>query len=183
MDRNEAFEELKLRLNNQNIINHSLAVEAIMVELANYFLGDLKLWGLAGLLHDIDYERIADKPELHSIVGSEILENLGIDEAVVYSVRAHNSYHNIPRKRKMDKALYAAGPTAELITACALIVPSKKLSDVTVDLILSKMNSISFAKEVDSDKIKTCSELGLSLEKFLELSLNAMQKVAPDLDL
>jgi putative nucleotidyltransferase with HDIG domain len=183
MDRNEAFEELKLRLCNQNLIKHSLAVEAIMRELAGYFLGDVELWGLAGLLHDIDYERTADSPELHSIVGAEILENLGIDEAVVYSVRAHNGYHSIPRKRRMDKALYAADYTSVLIKACALIMPDKKLSEVTVDFILKKMESTSFANGVDRDQIRTCSELELTLEKFLELSLNAMKKVAAELDL
>src|SRR5690554_5215569 len=127
MEREQALEELKGRVKNQNIIKHSLAVEAIMKELAFHFKEDIDKWGLAGLLHDIDYDKTADDPSKHSLVGADILEGLDIESSIVYAVKAHNDFHGIERKRKIDKALYCADPMAGMITACALVLPSKKL--------------------------------------------------------
>ena len=183
MDRTRAFDELKARLTNNNLIKHSLAVEAIMRELAVHLKDDVDLWGLAGLLHDIDYDRTANDPSMHSILGAEILENLGMDPEIVYAVKAHNDFHGIERKRKIDKALFCADPVSGLITAAALILPSKKLEDVTADFILKRMTEKSFAKGANRDQIRKCDELGLTLEVFIELSLNAMKKISSNLGL
>lgn len=183
MDRARALNELKARIQNANLIKHSLAVEAIMRELAAFLRDNVELWGLAGLLHDIDYDKTADNPAMHSILGAEILENLGVDPEIVYAVKAHNEYHGIERKRKMDKALFCADPVSGLIIAGALILPSKKLSDVTEEFILKRMDEKSFAKGANRDHIRTCIELGITLEEFIEVSLNAMKKIAADLGL
>ena len=183
MDRLKALDELKARISNNNLIKHSLAVEAIMMELAALLKDNAKLWGLAGLLHDIDYEKTANSPERHSLLGAEILEDMDVDPDIVYAVKAHNGYHGIERKRKMDKALYCADPVSGLITAGALILPSKKLADVTTDFILKRMNEKSFAKGADRDQIKSCSELGLSLEVFIDTALRAMKKISDELGL
>jgi len=183
MDRERALEELKARITNKNMIKHSLAVEAIMRELATMLEGDVEAWGLAGLLHDIDYEKTADDPAKHSIMGAEILENLGVDEEIVYAVRAHNSYHGIERRRKIDKALYCADPVSGLITAGALVLPGKKLADVTTDFILKRMKEKSFAKGANREQIKACSELGLTLEEFIEAAIRAMRKISDELGL
>jgi len=158
-------------------------VEAIMRELAGYFDKDVESWGLAGLLHDIDYERTADDPSKHSIVGAEILESLGIDNSIVYAVRAHNDYHGMERKRKMDKALFCADPVSGLITAAALILPSKKLQDVSVEFIMNRFGEKGFARGANRDNIKKCDELGLTLEQFIEISLNAMKNISFELGL
>ena len=183
MNRNEDIEELQISLKSPNLLKHSYAVEAIMVALAEELGGDKDLWGLAGLLHDIDYERTATTPELHSKVGADILDTLGIDGSVVYAVRAHNSMHGIPRNRKIDKALYAADPVSGLVTACALILPSKKLSDVSAEFVLKKMDEKSFAKGANREQIRSCVELELSLEDFIKISLAAMQSISDDLGL
>lgn len=183
MDRGQALNELKARVSNVNLIKHSLAVEAIMRALAALLRDDVELWGLTGLLHDIDYERTANDASMHGILGAEILENLGVNDEVVYAVKAHNSYHGIERKRKLDKALYCADPVSGLIIACALILPSKKLADVTTEFILKKMNEKSFAKGADRDQIRFCGELGLSLDEFVTAALNAMKKISGDLGL
>jgi putative nucleotidyltransferase with HDIG domain len=183
MDRSHAFDELRARLTNGNLIKHSLAVEAIMRELAVHLKDDVDLWGLAGLLHDIDYDKTANDPSMHSILGAEILENLGTDPEIVYAVKAHNDFHGIDRKRKIDKALYCADPVSGLITAAALILPSKKLEDVTADFIIKRMNEKSFAKGANREQIKKCDELGLTLEVFIELALNAMKKISSNLGL
>lgn len=183
MDRTEVLKELTARLTNKNLIKHSLAVEAIMRELAAYFKENLEQWGLAGLLHDIDYDRTANDPSMHSIIGAEILEGLGVDGTVVYAVKAHNSHHGLERKANIDKALFCADPVSGLLTAGALILPSKKLEDVTVDFIMRRFNEKAFARGANREQIMTCGELGLSLEKFIEISLNAMKGIAAELGL
>jgi putative nucleotidyltransferase with HDIG domain len=183
MDREQALAELKARVSNNNLIKHSLAVEAIMRRLAVLLRDNAEIWGTAGLLHDIDYERTAGDPSMHGVVGAEILENLGVDRELIYAVKAHNPHHGLERKRKLDKALFCADPVSGLITAAALILPSKKLADVSVEFVLKKMNEKSFAKGADRDQIRSCSELGISLENFIEASLEAMQQISDQLGL
>ncbi|HHV29205.1 HDIG domain-containing metalloprotein [Acetivibrio mesophilus] len=183
MEREQALEELRGRIENENLIKHSLAVEAIMKDLAFYFKDDIDKWGLAGLLHDIDCEKTAGDISKHSLVGAEILESLDIESSIVYAVKAHNDYHGIERKRKIDKALFCADPAAGIITASALILPSKKLEDVTVEFVIKRINEKGFAKGVNREQIKSCEQLGISLEKFIEISLEAMKKISDDLGL
>lgn len=154
-----------------------------MKDLALYFKEDIDKWGLAGLLHDIDYDKTADDPSKHSIVGAEILETLNVESSIIYAVKAHNEMHGMERKRKMDKALYCADPVSGLIIASALILPSKKLEDVTVEFVLKRMNEKGFAKGANREQIKSCEELGISLEKFIEISLNAVKKISDELGL
>lgn len=183
MDRKEALEELKLRMTNENLIKHSLAVEAIMRELAIYFKEDAESWGLAGLLHDIDYDKTVADFTKHSIVGAEILENMGVDGSIVYAVKSHNSHHGIKRKRKMDKALYAADPLSGLIIASVLVLPSKKIKDATVDFIKNRFNENGFARNANREQINEYKEIGLEFEKFIEIAIKAMQNIAEDLGL
>ncbi len=177
MDRDRALKELKARLTNAGFIKHSLEVEAIMRELAVIFRDNVELWGLAGLLHDIDYDRTAHEPEMHSIVGAEILENLDVDPEIVYAVKAHNDLHGIERKRKLDKALYCSDHMSRLIDACAGSLTSQKLSDVTADYVLSKFNDTTFAGELNRDRIRTCCELGIPLAEFIDTALAAVKKI------
>ena len=183
MEREQALIELKGRVKSENLIKHSLAVEVIMKDLALYFKEDIDKWGLAGLLHDIDYDKTVDDPSKHSIVGAEILETLDIESSIIYAVKAHNEVHGIERKRKMDKALYCSDPISGLITASALILPSKKLEDVTVEFVMKRMDEKGFAKGANRDQIKSCEELGISLEDFIEIALNAMKKISEELGL
>ncbi len=183
MNREKALEQLKLRLTNTNLIKHSLAVEAIMNDLARLFTEDVEKWGLAGLLHDIDLEKVGTDLSKHSLVGAEILENLEFDSSIVYAVKAHNGQHGLERRRKIDKALYCADPISGLITACALITKTKKLEDITVEFVMKRFNEKSFAKGANREQIKTCEELGLTLEQFIDISLNAMKKISSDLGL
>ena len=183
MNREQAYEELTERLKAVNLVKHSLAVEAIMKRLAEILKEDEEKWGLAGLLHDIDLDRVGNDMTKHSLAGAEILEDIGVDSSVVYAVRAHNSYHGIIRRRMIDKALFCSDPVSGLITAAALILPSKKLNDVTPDFILRRFNESAFAKNVSREQILECNELGLSLELFIETALNAMKEISGDLGL
>ncbi len=169
MNRDLALEELKLRLCNKNVLFRSLIVETIMEDLARQFNADPQIWGLTGLLHDIDYEKTVNQPQLHGITGAEILENLGFDEAIVYSVRAHNDINGIPRKRKMDKALYLADYTVKYIID-TYTDENLKLSEVQAEKVLESLadNSLFF---------NNLDELRLNGLEFLEVVLKASRKM------
>ncbi len=154
-----------------------------MKRLAQHFGEDEEKWGLAGLLHDIDYDDTKDKPELHSLEGAKMLEEMGLSQDVVYAVKVHNERHGLPRQSLMDKALYATDPTTGLIVAGALIKPEKKLSAIDVPFLVNRMNEKSFAKGANREQIRACSELELTLEEFLGLNLEAMQGAATELGL
>lgn len=183
MNRDEALALLKKNLTNKNLFNHSLAVEAVMRRLAEHFGEDVEKWGLAGLLHDIDYDRTKDDPAKHSIEGAEILAGLGLPDDIVYAVKVHNSRHGLPRLSLMDKALFATDPLTGLIVAGALIRPEKKLAAIDVPFLLNRFSEKSFARGANRETIKACSETGLSLEEFMGLGLEAMQGIAKELKL
>ncbi|MCD6133316.1 MAG: endonuclease V [Deltaproteobacteria bacterium] len=183
MNREELFVELKKKVKNKNLIKHMLAVEAAMRSLAKKTGEDEEKWGIAGLLHDIDYEQTKSDMNKHSLIGAEILQKMGLSEDIVYAVKVHNPVHNLPRKSKMDKALYAVDPLTGLIVACALIKPEKKISKIDTGFVMKKFREKGFAAGADRKQIRTCEELGFSLEEFVDIVLKAMQGISQDLGL
>ncbi len=183
MKRSEALELLKKHLKNKNLIKHSLAVEAVMAGLAKRFGEDEEKWALAGLLHDIDYEYTKDNPEKHSLMGAEILQEAGLPEDIVYAVKVHNEVHGLPRNTMMDKALYCTDPLTGLITAAALIRPEKSLFAVEKESLMKRFGEKAFARGANREIIAACSEIGLSLDEFMEVGLKAMQGIAKELGL
>lgn len=183
MDRQEALELVKKHVKTRNLIKHMLATEAVMKALAEHFGEDEGKWALAGLLHDIDYDETAHDPDRHSLVGGEMLERLGLPGDVVYAVKAHNEAHGFPRETRLDKALYAVDPLTGLLVAAALIHPEKKLSAIDVGFVMNRFKEPSFARGANRDQIRSCSELGLSLEEFIGVGLQAMQEIAQELGL
>ncbi len=183
MTRDEALALVKKHIKNRNLVKHTLAVEAVMRKLAEHFGEDVDKWGLAGLLHDIDYSETQDDPSKHSLVGGEMLAEMGVEEDIVKAVKAHNEYHGLPRETRMAKALYASDPLTGLIVAAALIHPDKKLSSIDVDFVMNRYGEKSFARGANREIIASCAELGLDLREFVALSLEAMQGIADDLGL
>ena len=179
----EALKLLEEKIQAPNLIKHCLAVGAIMRGLAEYFHEDKDKWQLTGLLHDIDYETTKNDLEKHSLVGAKMLEDLNLDPEIVYAVKVHNEIHNLPRKSKLDKALFAADPTSGLIVAATLVLPSKKIEDLTVENILHRFKEKKFAQGAKRENISACRELDLSLEKFLDIALKSMQKINQDIGL
>ena len=183
MNREEALNLIKEKIKNQNLIKHSLSVEACMRSLAKYFAENEEKWDLAGLLHDIDYEETKDDPNSHSIKGAEFLEKLGLEKEITEAVKTHNEIHGILPETKMAKALYCLDPLTGLIVAATLVLPSKKLKDLTVQNILNRFKEKSFARGAKREIILKCSEINLDLEKFVEICLKAMQKISKELGL
>jgi len=183
VDRSDLFQVIVERVPSKNLVNHMLAVEAIMRGLAALFHEDVEKWGLAGLVHDIDYAETKDKPNLHSIVGSEQLHLMGVPEDICYAVRVHNQLHGLPRRSLMDKALYAADPLSGLIVACALIQPDKKLASVDADFVTQRFKEKRFAAGANRDQILACRDMGLDVYDFLRIGLRSMKEIAAQIGL
>lgn len=183
MDRQQALDLIKRYIKNKNLIKHMLALEAIMRALAQRFGQDEETWAMAGLLHDIDYELTQDEPLKHTVVGTEILAKEGISQEILDGIRAHNEAVVEGRKSLMEKAMYAADPLTGLIVAAALIHPDKKLASINTQFVLNRFGEKSFARGANRDIIRSCQEMGLSLEEFVEIGLKAMQGIARELGL
>ncbi|ACI18617.1 HD domain-containing protein [Dictyoglomus thermophilum] len=183
MNREEALTKVKKYVKNKNLIKHMLATESIMRALAKRFNEDEEKWGLAGLLHDIDYELTEKEPEKHSLLAEELLKDDNLPEDVIEAIKAHNEIHQLPRETLLAKALYAVDPLTGLIVAAALIHPEKKLAPLDVNFILNRFKEKSFARGANREQIKTCEEFGLSLEEFINIGLEAMKSISDELGL
>jgi hypothetical protein len=183
MDRTEALELLAKHLRNPNLFKHSLACEAIMRSLASRFGEDEEEWALAGLLHDIDYEETKDEPARHGLLGARYLEEAGLSSRVVSAVRSHNEMTGFRPEERLEVALFAVDPVSGFIVACALVHRERRLERVEIPFLLSRFKEKAFARGASREQIKTCVQLGISLEEFLEIALLAMKDIAAELGL
>lgn len=184
MNRKQALEILKQNLSNQNLIKHCLAVETIMRVLARKFAEDEEKWGLTGLLHDIDYEKTKDNPAEHSLKGAKFLDDLGLEKDICQAVKVHNEAHGILPESLMEKALYVVDPLTGLIVAAALVLPSKKLADLSTENVLNRFKEKAFARGANREIIGKSGELlGLKLDEFVSIGLEAMQGISNELGL
>ncbi|MDZ7330896.1 MAG: HDIG domain-containing protein [candidate division KSB1 bacterium] len=181
MDREQAYELARSKFSNKNLFKHVLAVEAVMRELAAHFGEDQERWGLAGLLHDLDYEQTMNDPERHTLITEELLRPFQLHPDIIEAIKCHND--KAPRTNLIGKAIYAADPVTGLIVAAALMHPEKKLKSIDVDFILRRFKEKRFAAGANREQIKTCEDMGLSLEQFLDIALTAMQRIDKDLGL
>lgn len=179
MTRDYAYNLVKPRFSNKNLFKHVLAVEAVMRELAEHFREDVEEWGLAGLLHDLDYEETADTPDQHTLVTEQLLKETDVSDEIIHAIKAHNNLVSLDTL--MDKALYAADPVTGLIVAATLMHPDKKLKSIDTDFVLRRFKMKSFARGANRDQIRTCENIGLSLEEFITFSIRGMCKIDKDL--
>jgi putative nucleotidyltransferase with HDIG domain len=183
LTRDEALSLVKKNVSKRNIVYHMLAVEAIMRSLAKHFGENEEVWGLIGLLHDIDYEKTEATPEKHSLLAEEILKGIVPDE-LIKSIKTHNFKHTgIMPENRMEKALIASDAISGLLVACALVMPSKKLADVKVETVAKKFKDKDFARGAERERILICEEIGIPREKFFEIALNGLKSIANDIGL
>lgn len=167
-----------------NLKKHVFATEAIMRVLAKRLGKDQDLWGITGLLHDLDYEETKNHAQRHGLVTEQILRDKGINEAITEAIKAHNAEAlNIERKTEMDYALTCAETITGLIVATTLVYPDKRIASVRPKSIRKRMKEKAFAQGVDRDLIRLCEKIGIPLDEFIEMSLKAMQEISPDLGL
>lgn len=181
MTREEAFGLIEEKVTNKNLIKHMVATEACMRGLARHFGEDEELWGLTGLLHDLDYDLTKDDFPRHGLLSAEMLEERGVDERIVQAVKAHPGH--VEAQSMLDKALYAVDPLTGLIVAAALMHPDKKLAGLDTDFVLRRFKEKRFAAGANRDQISTCEGFGLSLQDLVTICLEAMKSVASELGL
>ena len=190
MTRDRAWEIVKTYVKNENLRRHMLAVEASMAKYYGYFAENSKLknqnskldWRLVGLLHDFDWE-IHPTLEEHPQKGEAILEKEGLAENLRRAILAHAEHTGVPRVTLMEKALFAVDELTGLIVAVALI-KGRELANVTVESVLKKWKEKSFAKGVNRQDIERgAADLGVPLEKHIEIVLEGMKEIAGKLGL
>lgn len=183
MDRSEAFAIVKEYVKNQNLINHMFAVEAAMRFYAQKLDQDVDLWGLSGLLHDFDWE-IHPTLEEHPVAGAPILRERGVPEEVVQAILSHADHTGVPRETLMQKALYACDEITGLVTAVALVRPSRSLYDLTASSVKKKWKDKAFAAGANRDEIsRAAAEFGVDLWQHTDNVILAMRSIAPELGL
>lgn len=183
LDRDAVLAQIEARVANENLRRHMLATEAIMRALAIRLDEHPDVWGLAGLGHDLDSEETESDVTRHGAVAAETLRGLGLPEEAAHAVAAHNPQTGVAATERIDVALIAADQLSGLITAAALVRPDKDLSGVKVKSVRKRYREGAFARGVDRAAIARCDELGLELDEFFSLGLEAMQGIAPELGL
>ncbi|MEO7085348.1 MAG: HD domain-containing protein [Gemmatimonadaceae bacterium] len=167
----------------ESLRKHMLGVEAAMRAYAVHFGEDPERWGLAGLIHDFDYERFPNDAhsgtEEHPSEGVRMLRARGWPEDILDAILGHAAYCKVPRVTRMAQALFAVDELSGLITATALVKPSKSVFDVNAKSVRKKMKDKAFARGVNRDDVMTgVSELGVELEPHIQFVIEAMRRSA-----
>lgn len=178
--RPEALNFVEAHLKNKNLIKHCLASEAVLRTLAKHLGENEEEWALAGLLHDADVE-ITPAEKQGVTVGDMLADK--ITRAQRQAMASHNTLTGHKPETKFDYALTCGETVTGLIVASALVIPSKKLSDVTADTIVRRFGEKRFAAGADRSLISLCEKVGLSLQEFVALALSAMQGISKDIGL
>ena len=164
------------------LLQHSLAAESVMRGLAERFGEDREVWGMAGLLHDIDYPATEAEPARHGLEGAKLLEGQ-LPEEALHAIRAHNGEMNGTAVETLfDRALRCGETVTGLVTAAALVRPTG-IEGMEVKSLKKKLKDKAFAAGVNRDVVKSCTDMGLSLEEFLGLAVVAMARDAQSLGL
>jgi len=184
MTRQEAIQLLQTYVKNERMLNHCYATEAVMRALARKLGGDEERWALAGLLHDLDVELSNADLKVHGKEAERILRARDVDEEIIDAVAMHNeTFTGKKRATRIQHALAAGETITGLIVATALVYPDKKLESVKPKSITKRMKEKAFAASVNRDIIMECETIGLPLEEFVQLSLDAMKGIAAEIGL
>ncbi len=183
MDREQAYQIVREHVTQENLIHHMLAVEAAMRDYAARLGEDPELWGMAGLLHDYDWE-IHPTLDSHPQDGVPLLRQRGVPEVVITCILSHADHTGVPRQTPMEKGLFACDELTGLITAVALVRPSKSLYDVKLKSVRKKWKDARFAAGVDRAEVEeSVRDFGIPLDEHIQHVLESMKRIAPDLGL
>jgi putative nucleotidyltransferase with HDIG domain len=187
-NREDAWKLLCEYTQNENLRKHALGVEACVRAYAKKIGADEELWGLAGLLHDFDYEQwpnLEHHPtEGHPTAGSKVLRERGYPDEVIQAILAHADYTGVPRQTPLARTLFACDELAGFLTACALVKPNKSIHEVEVDSVKRRLKDKAFARGVNrADVAKGAEELGIPLDEHIAFCIVAMRGVAAHLGL
>lgn len=181
--REQAVTLIKKYLKDVDNVRFAVAVEHILKKIAELYGKDQELWGITGLLHNIDYEYCAHNPEKRGMLASQLLEGL-LPEKCINAIKANNYIHldYIPTT-SLDKCLIAAVTSAELIIKITKNTESKNISDVHLPIIITKFNDSNFAPTINRNRIALCEDFGMKIEFFLETCLDSLKEISQDIGL
>lgn len=186
MNRQQAWDIVNEFTQSDSLKRHMLAVEAAMRAYAPRFDGDPEIWGIAGLLHDFDYERYPDiSVEGHPVVGSRILRERGASDQIIRTILAHAAeITGVHPETSMEKTLVAVDELTGFLIAVALVRPSKSILDLEVKSVKKKWKDKAFAAPVNRQEIEhAAAELGIPLDEHIQVVLDAMKANAEPLGL
>ncbi len=178
MDREEAYSVLLKYVSGEKMRIHSICSEAVLRAIARRLNRDVEKWGLAGLLHDIDVEMTNADPLIHGTKSVEILRNLEIDEEIIDAVSMHNEKATGKKRyTELQHALAAGETITGLIYATALVYPDRKIHSVQYKSVKKRMKEKAFAASVNRENIMECEEIGITLDEFIRISVDAMKEI------
>ena len=183
LSRDEALAIVREYVKNEGLVNHMLSVEAAMRFYAKLYGEDEDKWGVVGILHDFDWE-IHPDAERHPKDGAPILREKGVDEEIIRAILSHAPYTEVSRDSLMEKTLYAVDELTGLVTAVALVRPSKSIHDVKVKSVKKKWKNLAFAAGANRDEMEHgAEELGIELWEHVGNVIEAMKLAADEIGL
>jgi len=186
VSREKAYELFNEHVKDDILRKHCLASAAVMKGLARELGKNEEVWEMAGLLHDLDFDRVKE-PDKHGLETADILRKAGVNAQVINAILAHNAEglapHGVKRVTDLDFALTAAESITGLVVATALVQPDKKLASVKAESLLKKMDKKDFARKVSREAIMLSKNIGLEMERFAMIAVKAMQTISYDLGL
>lgn len=182
LSREDALALMHEQVQSESLRRHMYSVEAACRAYARRFGEDEDLFGLAGLIHDLDYERF---PDQHPLPGVEILRETGYPEAVLHAVLAHNAPRTgVQPETLLDRTLFACDEVTGLITAAVLVRPNRSVMDLEAKSVMKKFKDRAFAAGVSREDVQHGAELlGVDLRDHVQFVIEAMRGVAPQLGL
>ena len=184
ISRETAVSRLREYVKNEKTIIHCLASEAVMRALARRLGEDEERWGLTGLLHDIDVEVTNADPKVHALKAEELLAEFELDQEMIDAIRMHNDEATgIPRSTTFQHALAAGETITGLIYATTLVYPDKKIESIKYKSVRKRMKEKAFAAGVNRDHIMECEKIGIPLDEFVQLSVDAMREISDEIGL
>jgi putative nucleotidyltransferase with HDIG domain len=183
MNRDDAFRIVTTYIKAPGLVNHMLSVEAAMRFYAQKLGQDVELWGMTGLLHDYDWE-VHPTLDLHPVAGIPFLREKGVPEEIIHAILAHGVDTGVVRETLLDKGLYACDEITGMITAVALVRPSRSLYDLTASSVKKKWKDRAFAAGVNREEVvEATADFGVELWQHVDNVILAMRTIAPELGL
>ncbi len=184
LTREGAVELLRTHVKNEKMIIHSLCSEAVMRALARRLGHDEEKWGLTGLLHDIDVEVTDADPYTHALKAEDLLSGYNLDADMLDAIRMHNEMATGEERTTEFQHALAAGETITgLIYATTLVYPEQKIEGVKYNSVKKRMKSPAFAASVKRENIMECEKIGIGIDEFIQLSVDAMKEIHEEIGL
>lgn len=182
--REKALELLRTYVKKESMIAHSLASEVVMIALARRLDADPNLWGMAGLLHDVDVEITNADPKVHGLKAIEMLREQGVNEEIIEAISLHNEdAAPAPRSMPLHFALAAGETITGLVMATTMVYPERKLAVVKPKSVVKRMKEKAFAASVKRETIMECEKIGIPIDEFATLAVEAMREIHEELGL